>query len=212
MQGLPDGLCRCKMYYLELDEVILACNYTVVNLLKDDTITSPIASVNTSTYEVTITYPSGATYSQLPSYFRLKDNVATEAEINLSDGRYELLCPIWINGFEFARSNATIGKNFNQFVFSDNIDCGNNIFMSEDSINILIRSDTYIEQYTQIINNSGYLYVISTEQPFISTCYGIILERARLINIRSKALQQGPRGQSHPGTSCLCQALHRLWR
>lgn len=177
------------MYYLELDDVILTCNYTVINMLKDDTVATSMASVNTSNYEVTITYPTGSTYSQLPSYFRLKSKTAIDAEINIPDGRYELLCSVWINGFELARSAATINKTFNQFLMADNLDIINNMYMASDSINILLRTDMSIEQYTAMINASGLLYVIATANPMLSTCYGIILERARLINVRSKALQ-----------------------
>ena len=177
------------MYYLELDKVILKNHHTVINLKKDDTIDQPLAKVNTSTYEVDITYPTGTKYSDLPAYFMLKSSTPFDAEISLPDGRYELLCSIWINGFEFARSNESIGKTFNQFVFCENLSEKNQIYVKKDAINIIIRTDTKIEQYISMINDSGILFVVSTAEPVLSTCYGIILERARLINVRSKAMQ-----------------------
>lgn len=177
------------MYYLELNEVILKNHHTVINLKKDNDIEQPLATVNTSTYEVDITYPTGTKYSDLPAYFMLKSSTPFDAEISLPDGRYELFCSIWINGFEFARSNESIGKTFNQFVFCENLSEKNQIYVKKDAINIIIRTDTKIEQYISMINDSGILFVVSTAEPVLSTCYGIILERARLINVRSRAMQ-----------------------
>lgn len=177
------------MYYLELDKVILKSHHTVINLKKDDTVEQPMAEVNTSTYEVNIVYPSGTKYSYFPSYFMLKNGTALDAEIDLPDGHYELLCSFWINGFEFARSSESIGKTFNQFLLCEKLNELNSIELKKDSINIIVRTDTKIEQYINMINNSGIIYVLATANPVLSTCYGIILERARLIDIRSKAVQ-----------------------
>ena len=176
------------MFYLSTDEVVIKSVYPKFIITKEED-KPAMASIDTNAKIVTLNIHENSLYADFADYFMCKGQDVASKPITLNTGIYELLLPICINGFTFARSVKTLDKTFNQFLLDPNLEKNNTIVLKHDSINIVINVGMCTDSYVDFINDSGLFYVLTVDKPIITTSYGIILNRAREINVRSPAIQ-----------------------
>jgi hypothetical protein len=176
-------------FYLNLDNIIMVCNnFPKVIITKDETNPS-VAKFDVNTKITTINLHSDSRIADFPSYFHSKKQDIEEI-IDIPEGSYDLLAPVIINDFVFIRSSITWGKSFNQYVLDPALEQPNQCFMRKDTITVIVNEGITPEAYIQLINNNNLgLYILEArEKPIITTCYGIILDKAVNVNIYKKTV------------------------
>jgi hypothetical protein len=173
------------MYYLSLFNIVLKSNFKNIKFKKVDTLDYAKIELDINNKMVTIEYSEGNSYSQIEDYVILK-NASMQDEIDIEEGTYLLHEPLDINGFKFALSDSSIGRDFTQLLFEKSELEESRVEKRSNSIRILLNEDIDTEEYIELINTSNYYYILEYEDPIISNVFSELSERTNRVSIRSE--------------------------
>jgi hypothetical protein len=186
-----------KEYYLSLDKVVLKNSWPSITFVKDESLETPVVSLDTNTQTTTVSFSSSCTYESLSQYIILKENVNGEEslpketdKIDIEPGVYRLYNKISVNNFDFALAPGAVGLAITQHV----IKSINQVYIDKESIEnkvitILVPFNFKLADYISGINGTGAMYVLGydKENYQITSFNCLQTVRANKISINSRA-------------------------
>lgn len=176
-----------EQYYLSISNVVLCSKYTAIEFVQDpeaEFVTTEDDTVNRLT-KITVPDINNVTSADIKGNVIKKMYTLEDEKIPLEEGVYLLYRSIVINGFHMVVSDESIDVAINQYVVKAP-PIMPAVEKQKDSILIKLNCEMTNEDYAELINNSGLLYVIGIDKDaHLDSIYGVILNRCNKTKLNS---------------------------
>jgi len=180
-------LKHSSTYYLSIFNVVLKSKFTAIEFIEDPTVPMVMIEDDLQNKLTKITVPdiNNVTCAELGSNIIKKKYTLEDDKVPIEVGTYLLYRSVVINGFHMAVADGSIDISINQYVVKDP-PIMPEVVREKDNILIKLNCDMSIEDYVELLNNSGLFYVIDVDaDAHLDSIYGIILNRCNKTKLDS---------------------------